>query len=96
MGHLQHAAQLDETVPISTARRFLSRFHRTGMGYALMNLAISKAVAKGANRLVLGVHDENARVLAFYKRQGFEAINSRKFHVYESVFCDAVLARTLR
>jgi ribosomal protein S18 acetylase RimI-like enzyme len=73
----------------------LSRFHRTGMGYALMNLAVAKAVSKGAERVVLGVHNENARALAFYKRQGFHVINSRRFHVGISVFCDSVLARKL-
>jgi ribosomal protein S18 acetylase RimI-like enzyme len=74
----------------------LSRFHRTGMGYALMNLAVSKAISKGARRLVLGVHNENARALAFYKRQGYEIVDDRKFHVGHSVFCDSVLARPLR
>jgi ribosomal protein S18 acetylase RimI-like enzyme len=74
----------------------LSRFHRTGMGYALMNLAVSKAISKGARRLVLGVHNENTRALAFYKRQGYEIIDDRKFQVANSVFCDHVLARPLR
>jgi len=74
----------------------LSRFQRTGMGYALMNLAVSKSLSKGADRLVLGVHNENAKALAFYKRQGFNVIDSRRFHVGISVFCDSVLARTLR
>ena len=74
----------------------LSRFHRTGMGQALMNLAVNKALTRGASRLVLGVHNENTRALAFYKRQGFEVIDDRKFPVGESVFCDSVLARTLR
>jgi ribosomal protein S18 acetylase RimI-like enzyme len=74
----------------------LSRFQRTGMGYALMNLAVQKAVAKGAERVVLGVHKENTKALAFYQRQGFETIDERQFHVGASVFCDAVLARALR
>ncbi len=74
----------------------LSRFHRSGMGYALMNLAVSKAVSKGADRVVLGVHNENLRALAFYKRQGFDVIDARQFHVGISVFCDSVLARKLR
>jgi ribosomal protein S18 acetylase RimI-like enzyme len=74
----------------------LSRFHRSGMGYALMNLAVSKAISKGADRVVLGVHNENARARAFYKRQGFDVIDARQFHVGISVFCDSVLARRLR
>jgi ribosomal protein S18 acetylase RimI-like enzyme len=74
----------------------LSRFHRTGMGYALMNLAVGKAFSRGAERVVLGVHNDNARALAFYKRQAFDVIDSRRFHVGESVFCDSVLARKIR
>ena len=73
----------------------LSRFHRTGMGHALMNLAISKAITRGAKRLVLGVHVDNSRALAFYKRQGFAQIDDRKFAVGESIFCDFVLGREL-
>lgn len=74
----------------------LQRFHRTGLGYALMNLALSHARSRGADRVVLGVHNDNARALAFYKRQGFETIGGRTFHVGASVFSDSVLARTLR
>jgi ribosomal protein S18 acetylase RimI-like enzyme len=74
----------------------LSRFHRTGMGFALMNLAVAKAISRGANRLVLGVHSDNARALAFYQRQGFSIIDDRKFTVGSSIFCDHVLARPLR
>jgi ribosomal protein S18 acetylase RimI-like enzyme len=74
----------------------LNRFHRTGMGYALMNLAVARAISRGADRLVLGVHNDNARALAFYQRQGFAIIDDRQFTVGNSIFCDRVLARTLR
>jgi len=74
----------------------LSRFHRTGMGFALMNLAVARAISRGANRLVLGVLSENARALAFYQRQGFTIIDDRKFKVGNSIFHDSVLARPLR
>jgi ribosomal protein S18 acetylase RimI-like enzyme len=74
----------------------LNRFHRTGLGYALMNLAVSKALSRGANRLVLGVHTDNTRALAFYQRQGFAVIDGRTFTVGNSIFCDKVLARPLR
>ena len=74
----------------------LSRFHRTGMGYALMNLAVAKVLTKGANRIVLGVHNDNARALAFYQRNGFAVIGEREFSVGASVFHDSVLARKLR
>ncbi|HTZ70626.1 MAG TPA: GNAT family N-acetyltransferase [Acetobacteraceae bacterium] len=93
------------TIPVGAARPddlevqriyVLNRFHSTGVGFALMNLALAKANSKGASRLVLGVHKDNERALAFYKRQGFDVIDDRTFKVGESCFCDFVLARPLR
>jgi ribosomal protein S18 acetylase RimI-like enzyme len=74
----------------------LTRFLGTGIGSALMNLAVSKGLSRGASRLVLGVHNDNTRALEFYKRHAFVAIDGRKFCVGGSVFCDTVLARKLR
>ena len=73
----------------------LHPFHRTGLGYALMELAVAEARARGAARLVLGMHNDNTRALAFYRRQGFEVIAARKFVVGNTVCCDSVLAREL-
>jgi ribosomal protein S18 acetylase RimI-like enzyme len=73
----------------------LAPYHKAGLGHALMNLAIGEARARGAERLVLGVHNDNARALAFYGRQGFGVIAARKFVVGGTICCDSVLAKVL-
>ncbi len=72
-----------------------SRFHGGGAGRQMMELAVAAAVAQRAERLLLGVHPENQRALAFYKRTGFRQIGERRFHVGPSVFVDPVLALEL-
>jgi ribosomal protein S18 acetylase RimI-like enzyme len=73
----------------------LQPYHKTGLGHALMQLAVAEARRRHAPRLVLGMHNDNQRALAFYRRQGFGIIAARKFVVGNSVCCDSVLARPL-
>lgn len=69
-----------------------SRFHGGGAGRRMMELAVASARAQGAGRLLLGVHPENVRALAFYRKNGFRQIGERRFQVGPSVFVDPVLA----
>jgi ribosomal protein S18 acetylase RimI-like enzyme len=69
-----------------------SRFHGGGTGQRLMDRVIAGAREAGATRLLLGVHPENLRALAFYRRSGFVVIGERTFHVGPSTFVDPVLA----
>ncbi len=69
----------------------LSRYHGSGVGYALMELAIEESRRQGAGALVLGMMKRNHRALAFYKRQGFTEIGTRRFQVGSAVFDDFVL-----
>ncbi len=71
----------------------LSRFHRSGMGAALMDRAV--AAAEGHRRLLLGVYADNARALAFYRKQGFADLAVRQFNVGGKLYDDVVLARPL-
>ena len=73
----------------------LHPFHKSGLGHRLMALAIDDAKRRGAKRLVLGMNTENARALAFYKRQGFEIIGERDFVVGNTICSDYVLALAL-
>jgi ribosomal protein S18 acetylase RimI-like enzyme len=73
----------------------LHPFHKTGLGHALMALAVDEARARHAPRLVLAAHNDNARALAFYRRQGFEVIAARQFVVGGTVCSDSVLALPL-
>ena len=72
-----------------------SRFHGSGAGQRMMDAALVNARERGAERLLLGVHPENYRALAFYRRNGFAVIGTRSFQVGMSVFEDPVLAREL-
>jgi ribosomal protein S18 acetylase RimI-like enzyme len=74
----------------------LSRFHKTGIGHRLMQLAIVEARERRARRLVLGVYKGNEKALAFYARQGFSQIGTRSFTVGTTTFDDYVLGRSLQ
>lgn len=71
----------------------LSRFHGSGLGAALMREAV--AAAEGHHRLLLGVYARNERALAFYRKQGFVDIGTRRFNVGGKLYDDRVLARPL-
>ncbi len=72
-----------------------SRFHGSGTGPKLMQSAVDEARARGAKRLLLGVHPDNARALAFYRRNGFVVMGTRPFHLGPETFHDPVLALAL-
>lgn len=73
----------------------LSRFHGSGCGRALMDTAIRHAETRKVRRLLLGVYAENARALAFYRREGFKQIADRRFRVGDRDYDDVVLARSV-
>lgn len=72
-----------------------SRFQGTGVGQQLLDVAIERARAMRAPRLLLGVHAGNARALRFYQRNGFREVGVRTFTVGTLVCDDFVLARDL-
>ena len=71
----------------------LSRFHGSGIARDLFDAA--KAGARGHQRLLLGVKDDNRRAIAFYTKQGFRKIATRRFDVGGTLYDDVVLAREL-
>jgi ribosomal protein S18 acetylase RimI-like enzyme len=73
----------------------LSRFHGTGTAAHLMKLAMEFAHAAGAKRLLLGVYGQNARAIAFYRRQGFTGVGTRTFHIGTGTYHDLILAASL-
>ncbi|WP_263383648.1 GNAT family N-acetyltransferase [Granulicella arctica] len=72
-----------------------SKFHGSGAGRRLMEIAIATAREQKALRLLLGVHPDNQRALAFYRKNGFVQIGTRSFQVGTSIFEDPVFALTL-
>lgn len=72
-----------------------SRFHGLRVGQQLLEAAFAAARSSKATRLLLGVHRDNQRALAFYARNGFVSVGTRQFRLGENVFDDLVLARLL-
>ncbi|MFC0205297.1 GNAT family N-acetyltransferase [Novosphingobium soli] len=71
----------------------LSRFQGSTIASALMQAVVH--AAKGAQRLLLGVKDDNHRALSFYAKHGFETVGTRRFDVGGKAYDDFVLARKL-
>ena len=69
--------------------------HGRGLGHALMTHALDAARALGSGRVLLGVNGDNARAHAFYERQGFAVVGSRRFQVGAGSYDDRVYARDL-
>lgn len=90
------APELDDALPgdIELKRIYtLTRMQGTGLGAALM--AAATEGTSGHRRLLLGVNAKNTRALAFYRKQGFEVIGTRRFLVGSVEHDDFVLAREL-
>ncbi len=73
----------------------LSTTRGTGLGAALMAQAIADAQALGATRMLLGVFAGNHRARAFYERQGFAVVSTRRFRVGATLHDDCIYARAL-
>lgn len=71
----------------------LSRFHGSGIAAALMDAVV--AASAGAQRLLLGVKNDNHRALAYYAKHHFAEIGTRRFTVGNKTYDDFVLARPL-
>ena len=71
----------------------LSRFHGSGIARQLFDIVLQAAA--GNNRLLLGVKEDNYRAIAFYRKQGFTQISTRRFDVGGKLYDDVVLARDL-
>lgn len=66
--------------------------HGTGVGQLLMDEAIRISREEGYEILFLGVWQENARALAFYKKNGFEIFGTRTFQLGQTR-CEDFLLR---
>ncbi len=73
----------------------LSRFHGVGTARELMEAAIASASEQGAPHLLLGLHPENHRAMAFYRKHGFKQVGTRRFYLGQTPFEDPVMRLTL-
>jgi ribosomal protein S18 acetylase RimI-like enzyme len=73
----------------------LDAFFGKGIGYNLMNEVEKTALAKGHKQVWLEVWDENPRAIAFYERQGYQAIGSVPFPMDDNTYTNIVMIKTL-
>lgn len=72
-----------------------SAWHGKGIAQSLMDAALDAARARGARKIWLGVWENNARALQFYKKYGFERVSEHTFMVGDDAQTDWVLARSI-
>jgi len=70
-------------------------WHGRGVATPLMDSALADARAAGARGVWLGVWEENARGIAFYRRCGFEAAGHQIFLLGSVPQRDLVMARAV-
>ncbi len=73
----------------------LSKWHGTGIGRALFDVAQAEARARRAARLVLSVYKSNWRAIRFYEKQGFVVIGEATFAEFPVEFADNIMAKPL-
>lgn len=70
-------------------------WHGRGIATPLMDAALADARGAGARRVWLGVWEENARAIAFYRRCGFLPEGEQLFHLGTVTQRDLVMARAV-
>lgn len=73
----------------------LSKWHGTGVGRDLFDVAETEARTRRATRLVVSVYKRNARAIRFYEKQGFVAIGEATFAEFPVEFADNIMAKAL-
>jgi GNAT superfamily N-acetyltransferase len=73
----------------------LGGWQGNGNGDGIMELVVSEALERSAERLLLAVYPQNERARRFYARHGFERIGEMTFMVGDVPFRDLIYARQL-
>jgi ribosomal protein S18 acetylase RimI-like enzyme len=73
-------AEVDAKNPVEIVRFYVdSGWHGRGVASALMTTCVDQARVWGCDQIWLGVWDQNARAIAFYKKSGFRIVGSQPF-----------------
>jgi len=70
-------------------------FHGSGVAGQLMNAAFVHARDQGHDVIWLGVSEHNERGIAFYRKQGFEAVGRHLVGLGEHTHQDVVMSRAV-
>lgn len=71
-------------------------FQRYGLGKQLLNKAFEMAVEQNKKRIWLGVWEENANAIAFYRKKGFVQTGSHSFYMGDDEQVDLIMVKTLQ
>ncbi|MFC4306741.1 GNAT family N-acetyltransferase [Cohnella boryungensis] len=72
-----------------------NKFQNRGLGKLLINKAIEAAVAQNKKKIWLGVWENNANAIAFYKKLGFVHTGAHSFYLGEDEQIDLIMTLTL-
>ncbi|MDN3427095.1 N-acetyltransferase [Microbacterium sp. APC 3898] len=70
-------------------------FQRHGLGKQLLNKAFEMAAEQDKKRIWLGVWEENANAIAFYRKKGFVQTGSHSFYMGDDEQVDLIMVKTL-
>lgn len=70
-------------------------FQKYGLGKQLLNKAFEMAVEQNKKRIWLGVWEENANAIAFYRKKGFVQTRTHSFYMGDDEQVDLIMVKTL-
>lgn len=73
----------------------LQKYHKQGLGKALLNYAHDIARQLNKNKIWLGVWEKNENAIGFYKKQGFKKSGSHSFFMGEDEQTDIIAEKIL-
>lgn len=83
--------------PVEILRFYVhSDAHGKGVAQALMAHALGRASQLGADVVWLGVWEHNPRAIAFYRKQGFEAVGEQVFMMGDDPQRDLLMRLVMR
>lgn len=73
----------------------LQKYHKQGLGKALLNYAHDIARQLNKNKIWLGVWEKNENAIGFYKKQGFKKSGSHSFFMGDDEQTDIIAEKIL-
>lgn len=73
----------------------LAKYHKQGLGKALLNFAHDIARKLNKNKIWLGVWEKNNNAIGFYKKQGFKKAGSHSFFMGDDEQTDIIAEKIL-
>ena len=73
----------------------LAKYHKQGLGKALLNHAHDIALKLNKGKIWLGVWEKNDNAIGFYKKQGFKKTGSHSFFMGDDKQTDIIAEKIL-